>query len=135
MADRHQPAIAVVSAEAVVWLQDRPASGTKLYAEPVIDLSEVPRYVLTHYGDESTMIESPRGAWVRLRDVETVLDTPAAPAIDLGSLTYSWRVQADRLQQKEPEKSAVLHGCANELDRVLNASAQDGNNARSAETP
>lgn len=95
MADRKQAAIAVVSAEAVVWLQDRPASGTKLYAEPLVDLSEVPRYVLTHYGDESTMIESPRGAWVRLSDVETVIETPAAPWFDLHANGMDQRVNED----------------------------------------
>ncbi len=95
MGDRNQAAIAVVSAEAVVWLQDRPASGTKLYAEPLVDLSEVPRYVLTHFEDVSEMHESPRGAWVRLSHVEEVLGSPPSPFFDFHANGGDPRVDED----------------------------------------
>ena len=91
-----------------MWLQDRPASGTKLYAEPVIDLSEVPRYVLTHYGDESTMIESARGAWVRRKDVETLIETPTAPWIDLHANGGDQRVNEDTF-------AAAIRSCRSQI--------------------
>ncbi|MBN8802253.1 MAG: hypothetical protein J0H05_11380 [Stenotrophomonas acidaminiphila] len=42
-------------------------------AAPGIDLSKVPRYVLAHDIYVSEMRKSERGAWVRLRDVESAL--------------------------------------------------------------